>query len=80
MLSDSALESYTAAGANCARRVQAKGVDLACYTLTETIDDNKAVRVALGYERINLLGGSYGTRIEMIYAWIDPPPVLWTGG
>jgi pimeloyl-ACP methyl ester carboxylesterase len=71
-LSDQALESYTAAGASCARRLQAEGVDLAGYTLTETIDDNEDARVALGYERISLLGGSYGTRLEMIYEWMYP--------
>jgi pimeloyl-ACP methyl ester carboxylesterase len=32
----------------------------------------EAARVALGYDRINLLGGSYGTRIEMIYEWMYP--------
>jgi pimeloyl-ACP methyl ester carboxylesterase len=72
LLSDEALESYTAAGASCARRLQAEGVDLAGYTLTETIDDNEDARVALGYERISLLGGSYGTRLEMIYEWMYP--------
>jgi pimeloyl-ACP methyl ester carboxylesterase len=72
ILSDEALESYTAAGASCARRLQAEGVDLAGYTLTETIEDNEDARVALGYERINLLGGSYGTRLEMIYEWMYP--------
>ena len=72
LLSDEALESYAAAGAGCARRLQAEGVDLAGYTLVETIDDNKDARAALGYERINLLGASYGTRLEMIYEWIYP--------
>jgi pimeloyl-ACP methyl ester carboxylesterase len=72
MLSDEALESYTAAGASCAKRLQAEGVDLAGYNLTETIDDNEDTRVALGYERIDLLGGSYGTRPEMIYMWRHP--------
>jgi pimeloyl-ACP methyl ester carboxylesterase len=72
LLSDEALESYTAAGASCAGRLQAEGVDLAGYTLAETIDDNEDARVALGYERISLLGGSYGTRIEMIYEWMYP--------
>ncbi len=71
-LSDKALERYTDAGASCARRLQAEGVDLAGYTLVETIQDNEEARVALGYDRINLLGGSYGTRIEMVYAWIYP--------
>jgi pimeloyl-ACP methyl ester carboxylesterase len=72
VLSDESLASYTAAGTNCAGRLQAEGVDLAGYTLTETIDDNEDARVALGYERINLLGGSYGTRLEMIYEWMHP--------
>jgi pimeloyl-ACP methyl ester carboxylesterase len=72
LLSDETLESYTAAGTSCAERLQAEGVDLAGYTLTETVDDHEDARVALGYERINLLGGSYGTRLEMIYAWMYP--------
>jgi pimeloyl-ACP methyl ester carboxylesterase len=72
MLSDEALGSYTVAGASCARRLQTEGVDLAGYTLTETVDDNEDARVALGYERISLLGGSYGTRLEMIYEWMYP--------
>jgi pimeloyl-ACP methyl ester carboxylesterase len=72
VLSDESLESYMAAGASCARRLQAEGVDLAGYTMVETIDDNEDARVALGYERINLLGGSYGTRLAMIYEWMYP--------
>jgi len=72
VLSEKSLESYTSAGTSCAGRLQAQGVDLAGYSLTETIDDNQDARVALGYERINLLGGSYGTRLEMIYAWMYP--------
>jgi len=72
LLSDEALESYTAAGARCAGRLQAEGVDLAGYTIAETIDDNEDARVALGYDRINLLGGSYGTRLQMIYEWMYP--------
>ncbi|UCC89675.1 MAG: alpha/beta fold hydrolase, partial [Anaerolineales bacterium] len=72
LLSDAALVSYTEAGAACAGRLQAEGVDLAGYTLTETIDDIEDARVALGYDRINLLGESYGTRLQMIYEWMYP--------
>jgi len=39
--------------------LQAGGVDLAGYTIAETIDDMEAARVALGYDRINLMGESY---------------------
>ncbi len=72
LLSDAALQSYTEASTRCAGRLQAEGVDLAGYTITETIDDMEAARVALGYDHINLLGDSYGTRVEMIYEWMHP--------
>ncbi|MFB0537023.1 MAG: alpha/beta fold hydrolase [Anaerolineae bacterium] len=72
VLSDAALDSYAEASARCAARLEAEGVDLAGYTMTEVIDDVEAARAALGYERINLLGESYGTRLEMIYEWMYP--------
>jgi pimeloyl-ACP methyl ester carboxylesterase len=71
-LSDAALESYGAAAAQCAERLTAAGVDLAAYSMPETIDDVEAARKALGYARINLLSVSYGTRLAMIYEWIYP--------
>ena len=37
------------------------------YTTPIAMDDLDEVRVALGYERINLYGGSYGTRAALIY-------------
>lgn len=51
-----------------ARRLTAQGVDLDGYTMLETIDDNESVRKALGYEQINLLGESYGTRVAYLYS------------
>jgi pimeloyl-ACP methyl ester carboxylesterase len=72
LLSDASLESYGAAGARCAERLQGSGVDLAGYTMTETINDMEDTRMAMGYERINLLGASYGTRLAMIYEWMYP--------
>ncbi|HEX6048357.1 MAG TPA: alpha/beta fold hydrolase [Gemmatimonadaceae bacterium] len=41
--------------------------DLAQYTTTVAAQDLDAVRSALGYERINLSGGSYGTRAAQEY-------------
>jgi pimeloyl-ACP methyl ester carboxylesterase len=72
LLSDVSLRSFGKAGAQCAARLQSEGVDLAGYTMTETIADMEAAREALGYDRINLLGASYGTRLAMIYEWIYP--------
>jgi pimeloyl-ACP methyl ester carboxylesterase len=37
------------------------------YTTSEAVRDLEAVRSALGYERINLYGGSYGTRVAQHY-------------
>lgn len=38
------------------------------YTSEPIVDDLDDVRAALGYERINLWGGSYGTRAALVYA------------
>jgi pimeloyl-ACP methyl ester carboxylesterase len=45
-----------------------KKADLRMYTTSVAIGDLDAVRAALGYERINLYGGSYGTRVAQHYA------------
>lgn len=41
--------------------------DPALYTTSLAIDDLDAVRRALGYDAINLYGGSYGTRVALSY-------------
>ncbi len=41
--------------------------DLRFYTTTLAMADADAVRAALGHERINLVGGSYGTRAALEY-------------
>jgi pimeloyl-ACP methyl ester carboxylesterase len=42
--------------------------DLSQYTTAASVEDLEDVRASLGYERINLVGGSYGTRLAMEYA------------
>ncbi len=41
--------------------------DLTQYTTTIAMDDLDDVRAYLGYERINIYGGSYGTRAGLVY-------------
>lgn len=41
--------------------------DLKLYTTTIAMDDMDEVRAALGYEKLNLFGGSYGTRAALTY-------------
>ena len=45
------------------------------YTTPVAMDDLDDVRAALGYERINLYGGSYGTRAGLIYMRRHPERV-----
>jgi pimeloyl-ACP methyl ester carboxylesterase len=44
-----------------------KVADLTKYTTPLAVDDFDAVRGALGYDKIDLIGGSYGTRAALIY-------------
>jgi len=44
-----------------------KVADLKLYTTSIAMDDLDDVRQALGYERINVMGGSYGTRASLVY-------------
>jgi len=50
----------------CRKELETKA-DLTQYTTAAAVEDLEAVRRALGYERINLAGGSYGTRIALEY-------------
>ena len=53
--------------AACAKELAANGVDAAQYTTAAWVEDLDAVRAALGYAKINLWGGSYGTRVALEY-------------
>jgi pimeloyl-ACP methyl ester carboxylesterase len=49
--------------------------DLTLYTTNIAMDDLDDVRAALGYEQINLYGGSYGTRAALVYLRRHPKHV-----
>ena len=56
-------------------RLRAEGVDLEGYSVAEVLEDIEAARKALGYERIHVLGFSYGTRLALLYAQRHPERV-----
>jgi pimeloyl-ACP methyl ester carboxylesterase len=56
----------------CLTRLHDEGFDLDGYNIPEVVEDNEAARVGLGYGPVNLLSGSYGTRVAQIYAWMYP--------
>jgi pimeloyl-ACP methyl ester carboxylesterase len=58
----------------CREQLEAKA-DLTLYTTTIAMDDLDDVRAALGYEQINLYGGSYGTRAALVYLRQHPKHV-----
>jgi len=57
--------------AECARALSAKA-DLTRYGTNDFVRDLEAVRAALGYPTLNVIGGSYGTRAALAYARAYP--------
>ena len=72
MLSEQARKEYLAAVKGCAATHLEAGIDLSGYTVPGVIEDIEAARIALEYDRINLLSESYGTRVAQIYAYMYP--------
>ena len=52
---------HVAATRKCRRQLVARGVDIAAYNTTENAADFSDLRRALGYDRWNVFGVSYGT-------------------
>jgi len=72
LFSDASASNIANSFSQCAKRLQTEGVDLDGYTMVEVVEDMETARIALRYDRVNLLSGSYGTRVAMIYAWKYP--------
>ena len=51
--------------AQCHDRLVKEGVNLALYNSAQNAADIEALRQALGYDKINLYGTSYGTRLAL---------------
>ncbi len=58
----------------CRQQLEQKA-DLTLYTTPIAMDDLDEVRAALGYERLNLFGSSYGTRASLVYLKQHPEHV-----
>jgi pimeloyl-ACP methyl ester carboxylesterase len=52
-----------------------KNADVRMYTSAAAMDDLDDVRAALGYDRLDLVGGSYGTRAALTYLRRHPEHV-----
>lgn len=52
--------------AECRQKLE-RQADLAWYTTPVAVDDLADVLTALGYSRVNLIGGSYGSRAALVF-------------
>ena len=59
----------------CAERLTDDSVGLAAYGFPQQVEDLEAVRKALGYEKIDLVSESAGTRTAMIYSCRYPKSI-----
>jgi pimeloyl-ACP methyl ester carboxylesterase len=69
LLSKEMSEAYADAFRSCADRLAAAGIDLGSYGVAQQVDDMETARTTLGYDKIDLLSESAGTRTAMIYSW-----------
>ena len=76
LLSVASRANLSASRGRCAERLQASGVDLAGYTLPDSVADLESARAALGYDRIDLLARGYGTQVAQRYADAHPERVF----
>ncbi|MFY9556055.1 MAG: alpha/beta fold hydrolase [Blastocatellia bacterium] len=68
-------DSYASDSLRECRAALEKTADLTLYTTPVAMDDLDEVRAALGYNKINLLGGSYGTFAGFVYLRQHPDRV-----
>ena len=66
-LSEHASAAQIAASTRACLAALAARADVTQYTTSIAVQDLERVRSALGYERINLYGVSYGTRVAQLY-------------
>jgi pimeloyl-ACP methyl ester carboxylesterase len=75
LASEKTSQAYADAYRACADRLTADGLDLGSYGIAQQVDDMEAARTALGYDRIDLLSESAGTRTAIIYSWRYPDSI-----
>ncbi len=62
---DEALQQGNDAAAACANRLANTGIELGSYNSAENASDVNDVRIALGYDKLDLYGISYGTKLAL---------------
>ena len=70
------LAASFSAAVDCATSAADHGVDLSGYNTFENARDVKALRIALGFEKWNVWGISYGSILGQAYIKTDPEGIL----
>ena len=68
---------YSSAFLSCNGLMEAQGVNLNAYTTVASASDLKDVLNVLGYQKVNLYGASYGTRLALV-VMRDYPEIVQT--
>jgi pimeloyl-ACP methyl ester carboxylesterase len=75
---DEAFKDFSATWSKCHERFVAEGIDPAAFNTSQSAADVRDIVKALGYQKVNLLGISYGTRLGLTvmrnYPEIVQPP------
>lgn len=72
LLSDESIANFSRKSDDYLDKIQNEGIDISQYTIMEVIEDIEYARKALGYDKINLLSISYGTRVALLYSYKYP--------
>lgn len=75
MLSSAGLKAIGAKAAQAVAELKAVGINVEHHNIINVVDDIEAVRIALGYDKINLNGGSYGGAVVLTYCLRYPQHV-----
>lgn len=75
MLAPDSLEAMGAKLTQAVAELKATGLNVEDYNILNVVDDIEAARAALGYEKINLSGGSYGGAVVLTYCLRYPDRV-----
>ncbi|PLX14687.1 MAG: hypothetical protein C0597_09635 [Marinilabiliales bacterium] len=69
------IKRLTEASLRAYDRYKSEGIDIDAYNMIEVIDDFEDARKALGYNKINLWGFSYGTRVSYLFGLRYPESI-----
>ncbi|MCP4156148.1 MAG: alpha/beta hydrolase [bacterium] len=75
LLSEASISGFQKAVAKTADNYIKAGIDIYGYTIPGILSDMEAARKKMGYEKINLLSGSFGTRVALLYAQEYPDSI-----